>query len=69
MPREILEISVKMLLKEREFIELTSGPVQWIELWPEIYFSDLPNRHRLVNYLVRYKIYPNEKYYLMNTIF
>jgi len=49
MPREILEISVTMLLMDGECNELTSGPRQWSELWPEINTLDVPNRHGLIN--------------------
>jgi hypothetical protein len=49
MPRETLEISVKMLLKDGECIELTSRPLQWSALWPEIYTLEVPNCHRLIS--------------------
>ena len=49
MPRELLEISVRLLLMDGECNELTSGPPQWNGLWPVIYNLDVPNRHRLIS--------------------
>jgi hypothetical protein len=49
MPREILKISVRMLLMDGECNELTSGPLQCSGLWPAIYILDVTNRHRLIS--------------------
>ena len=47
-----MEISVRMLLMDGECNELTSGLLQWSELWPEIYNLDVPNRHGLISLLI-----------------